>query len=564
MLKRSDAFVRDEECSVDDETGEIRTGGDCGSKRSVSWLLSWLRSQHDDEVVDKLWCNIGDICVKTILSILPTLVAEYRATFGEDGGSESGGSTGKTTNATSSSKLEGSRCFEILGVDIMLDYKLQPYLIEVNHLPSFGTDAPLDKAIKSKVIEQAMSVVRAKPDDRRVYELSQRRKSRHRLVNRPMLGRHEPNEGDDEVDEDERDATTNSMFRLHRSSSPTQHVLPPTAKAVLEAIYREQCPEKLDRVPAMLDKFRGYEDWLIAKVRERYCNSDDGSSNDAPEKGEGLVGSPMHETFDRSGGTSPSPDDEDEENCEHTNTELVEEERRLVDYDRIYPPQPSRKRPLPKPPYKAMGKHAFAENAKQVDRMTVPLHVSRANDAEHDEDHTYTAANLAALALLTPQSSRGDYLYSGSCHLRRASGPVKIRCPPTKRQLQSFDRLSRGYHANEEGTRQNGAGSTENSRCVADSFTAALAMAEREASMLSTRRWDLVQRVRQELDEAKARRQRSISQLDRSRLGVHVRSLDFDLGPLSPRLRIGSLLGPSGRNITNTHRRRSTSRYMNH
>lgn len=540
--KRSNAFVRDEECSFDDETGEIRTGGECGSKRSVSWLLSWLRSQHGDEVVDRLWTNIGDICVKTVLSILPTLVAEYRATFGED-------------------QDQHSRCFEILGMDIMLDYKLQPYLIEVNHLPSFGTDAPLDKAIKSKVIEQAMSVVRAKPDDRRAYERSQRRKSRHRLVNRSaassMFGRLEPHE-DDEVDEDENDATASSMFRLHRSTSPPQRVFPPTAKGILESIYKEHCPDKLDKVPAMLEKYRGYEDWLIAKVRERYCTADDESSNDVSEEGEGRAGSPVHETV---GPRSPSPEDEDED--ELINADLAEEERKLVDYDRIYPPQPSRKRPLPKPPYNAMKQHVFAENAKQVDRMTVPLHIARANDAEHDGDNT--AANLAALALLTPHSSRGDYMYNSSCHLRRASGPVKIRRPPTKRQLQSFDRLSRGYHANDDKTQQNGAGSTEKRRCVTDSFTAALAMAEREASMLSTRRWDLVQRVRQELDEAKVRRQQSINQVNRSRLRVHVRSLDFDLGPLSPRLRIGSLLGPSGRDIANIHHhRRSRSRYMAH
>ena len=549
--KRSDAFVRDDKCSVDDETGDIRAGGDCGSKRSVSWLLSWLRSQHGDEVVDKLWCNIGDICVKTILSILPTLVAEYRTTFGEDGCGASGGGTTNT-----GTELKGSRCFEILGFDIMMDHKLQPYLIEVNHLPSFGTDAPLDKAIKSKVIEQAMSVVKARPDDRRVYERSQRRKSRHRLVHRPagrpMLGRHEPYE-DDEVDEDEREQTSNSMFRLRRPLPP-QHMLPPTAKSILESIYQEHCPEKLDRVPAMLDKYRGYEDWLISKVRERYCTPDDGLSNDAPEKGHGLIGSPMHQALDGGDGSGSSPYDEDEED-EHNSAALVKEESQLRDYDRIFPPQPSRKRPLPKPPFRAMEKHAFDESEKQVDRMTVPLHVSRANDAEHDKDNTAPS--------LSPHSSRADYFFSGSCHLRRASGPVKIRHPPTKRQLQSFDRLSRGYHANDEGTRQNGAaGSTEDNRCGTDSFTAALAMTEREAAMLSTKRWDLVQRVRQELDEAKVRRQRSFD--GSRRLGVHVRSLDLVLGPLSPRLRIGSLLGPSGRDITNTHHRRSRSRYMAH
>lgn len=39
-------------------------------------------------------------------------------------------------------------CFEILGFDIFLDYKLKPWLIEVNNLASFGTDSPLDKKIK--------------------------------------------------------------------------------------------------------------------------------------------------------------------------------------------------------------------------------------------------------------------------------------------------------------------------------------------------------------------------------------------------------------------------------
>ena len=35
-------------------------------------------------------------------------------------------------------------CFEILGMDVMIYNKLKPWLLEVNHTPSFGTDTPFD------------------------------------------------------------------------------------------------------------------------------------------------------------------------------------------------------------------------------------------------------------------------------------------------------------------------------------------------------------------------------------------------------------------------------------
>lgn len=47
---------------------------------------------------------------------------------------------------------ENSMCFELLGFDIMFDRQLKPWLIEVNHLPSFATDSPLDEKVKSDLI----------------------------------------------------------------------------------------------------------------------------------------------------------------------------------------------------------------------------------------------------------------------------------------------------------------------------------------------------------------------------------------------------------------------------
>ena len=49
-------------------------------------------------------------------------------------------------------------CFEILGFDIFLDDKLKPWIIEVNHTPSFSTDSPLDFEIKKNVINDTLKL----------------------------------------------------------------------------------------------------------------------------------------------------------------------------------------------------------------------------------------------------------------------------------------------------------------------------------------------------------------------------------------------------------------------
>lgn len=50
-------------------------------------------------------------------------------------------------------------CFEILGIDIFIDEKLKPWLIEVNSLPSFATDSPLDKKIKYDVVYETIAML---------------------------------------------------------------------------------------------------------------------------------------------------------------------------------------------------------------------------------------------------------------------------------------------------------------------------------------------------------------------------------------------------------------------
>lgn len=107
---------------------------DSGHKRSLSSVLQYLEEVERDRgfTAEKMLDQIEEICVKTCLSVQPALAHAYRSCQPDD--------------------LENSMCFQILGMDIIIDHKLKPWLLEVNHLSSFGTDSPLDKKIKFDLI----------------------------------------------------------------------------------------------------------------------------------------------------------------------------------------------------------------------------------------------------------------------------------------------------------------------------------------------------------------------------------------------------------------------------
>lgn len=70
----------------------------------------------------QIWAEIEQIVVKTIFVVQPQLQHLYR---------------------TSQAK-EPDVCFDLLGFDVMLDHKLKPWMLEVNHMPSFRADTDID------------------------------------------------------------------------------------------------------------------------------------------------------------------------------------------------------------------------------------------------------------------------------------------------------------------------------------------------------------------------------------------------------------------------------------
>jgi len=55
--------------------------------------------------------------------------------------------------------FDNSMCFEVLGFDVFLDENLQPWILEVNHTPSFTTDSPLDFKVKKSLISDTIKLL---------------------------------------------------------------------------------------------------------------------------------------------------------------------------------------------------------------------------------------------------------------------------------------------------------------------------------------------------------------------------------------------------------------------
>lgn len=184
------------------ETNKNATEDGNGSKRSLRWFFSWLKESYDEPRVDALWDKIGDICLKSILAVQPLLAQEYRSTFAKNlrksscvSASPAGPSSQQlygdptrpasaneaTTSNSSAVPDSSSSSFSILGMDVLVDESLRPWLLEVNHLPSFGCDSPLDWNIKERLISQTFDILNISADDKDRYDAEQARSTQVRL-----------------------------------------------------------------------------------------------------------------------------------------------------------------------------------------------------------------------------------------------------------------------------------------------------------------------------------------------------------------------------------------------
>lgn len=141
--KTSENFVFNYDSSLDN----------VGHKQSLQ--AAFLKIEKKGFCVKKIWNDIKDIVVKTIAAVQPSLSHVYKACQPDD-----------PFNAM---------CFEILGYDIIIDETGKPWLLEVNHSPSFNTDSPLDRKIKQKVISEALVLMNIHAECKKEYEERKKR-----------------------------------------------------------------------------------------------------------------------------------------------------------------------------------------------------------------------------------------------------------------------------------------------------------------------------------------------------------------------------------------------------
>lgn len=134
--KKNDNFIFNEDIENDD----------VGYKWSLSAFCKHLESAGID--MSLLWSRIYDVIIKTIIS------GEHYVNAGI-----------KKLN------LHRSNCFEILGVDILLDSDMKPWLVEVNLSPSLACESPLDMTIKSNLVADTFNMINIKRFDRRKESL---------------------------------------------------------------------------------------------------------------------------------------------------------------------------------------------------------------------------------------------------------------------------------------------------------------------------------------------------------------------------------------------------------
>ncbi|XP_008686520.2 tubulin polyglutamylase TTLL6 [Ursus maritimus] len=144
--------------SINKHSSNFIRDAHAGSKRKLSTFSVYMENHGYN--MEQIWRDIEDVIIKTIISAHPIIKHNYHTCF--------------------PSHTLNSACFEILGFDILLDHKLKPWLLEVNHSPSFSTDSWLDKEVKDSLLYDTLVLINLGSCDKKKVLEEERQRGRFR------------------------------------------------------------------------------------------------------------------------------------------------------------------------------------------------------------------------------------------------------------------------------------------------------------------------------------------------------------------------------------------------
>nr|XP_024645691.1 tubulin polyglutamylase TTLL6 isoform X1 [Macaca nemestrina] len=131
--------------SINKHSSNFSRDAHSGSKRKLSTFNAYMEDHSYN--VEQIWRDIEDVIIKTLISAHPIVRHNYHTCF--------------------PSHTLSSACFEVLGFDILLDRRLKPWLLEVNHSPSFSTDSRLDKEVKDGLLYDTLVLINLESCDKK-------------------------------------------------------------------------------------------------------------------------------------------------------------------------------------------------------------------------------------------------------------------------------------------------------------------------------------------------------------------------------------------------------------
>ena len=251
-----------------------------GSKRSYSFVLDMIKKEGHD--VDLLQRKIDRILRLTIASIQPRLEHNYKATI-----------------SVSDDKC---RCFEILGFDILLDDKLDPWLIEVNNMPSLSCDSPFDTRLKQSVVKGALEILDIQPGFKKLVSDEEKAVTQTRISGSTNLPRFNIFDPDKETeiskktnwrkfypleDDEEETAIMEKAIATAKSLPTVGPITTLTQKARIKAKEKEE----------KLKQKKEIEEEKIRDINKKKFAQKDKESEDKEEKKPKEKNKPPHRLF---------------------------------------------------------------------------------------------------------------------------------------------------------------------------------------------------------------------------------------------------------------------------